>query len=161
MSKCMKKLISSTNACMLVIMPLHHAMSPCHISMPCHHATSACHLACHAIMPLCDWSILYRCHVSSFEWFHVIMFVQYGCHMSPCQWCHVAPLFAKFDYWPYRTERDNFLIWSPLEVKWMPLESSWWALRSGATFANIGGLWKFGLPGSSWIKGIYILLIMK
>ena len=60
------KLISSTNACMLVIMPLHHAMSPCHIIMPhqppCHHATSAAMSSYHIIMP-CHHATSY-CHVS-------------------------------------------------------------------------------------------------
>ena len=57
------KLISSTNACMLVIIPLHHAMSPCHIIMPCHHATSACHVmsSYHIIMP-CQHATS-SCHV--------------------------------------------------------------------------------------------------
>ena len=62
MRKCMNvlKLISSTNACMLVIMPLHHAMSPCHIIMPHQHAMSSYHIimphhhatsSCHVSMP--------------------------------------------------------------------------------------------------------------
>ena len=53
MSKCMNvlKLISSTNACMLVIMPLHHAMSPCHISIPCHHVMSSYHIIMPFSMP--------------------------------------------------------------------------------------------------------------
>ena len=90
MSKCMNvlKLISCTNACMLVIMPLHHAMSPCHIimpcqhgmssyhiimpfSMPCHHTTSSCHIIMphhHAMSLECTFwlprGILRDCHVA-------------------------------------------------------------------------------------------------
>ena len=64
------KLISRTNACMLVIMPLHHAMSPCHIIiMPCHHATSACHI----IMPF-SMRVIMPCHHATSS-----------CHVSmPC-----------------------------------------------------------------------------
>ena len=155
--KCMHSSHHANSSCH-VTMPHHHAMSSCHIIMPCQHDTSSCHViiphqhamsSCH--MSPCDWSVLYGYHVSSSDWYHIIMFVQYGCHVSPCQWCHVAPLFAKFACWPYRTERDNFLIRSPFEVKRTSLESSRWALLSSASFAEIGGLQKFSFldpPGS-------------
>ena len=59
--------------------------------------------------------------------------------------------FAKFVGFTNTTERDNFLIRSPFEVKRTPLELSRRALRSGASFAEIGGLKKIFLLGSSWI----------
>ena len=107
MSKCMNvlKIISSTNAGMLVIMPLHHGMSPCHIimphkedmssyhimmpfSMPCQHAMSACHIimqyqhamsSCHITMP-CQHAtssshIIMPCQHATSSW-HIIM----SCH---------------------------------------------------------------------------------
>ena len=83
------------------------------------------------------------------------------CHVSPCQWCHVAPHFAKFTCFINTTERDNFLIRSPFEVKRTSLESSRRALRSGTSFAEIGGLQKFCLLGSSWIKSIHVHHITK
>ena len=64
--------------------------------------------------------------------------------------CHLAsgamwyPHFSKFACFFNTTERDNFLIRSPFEVKRTPLESSRRALRFGASFAEIGGLQKFG-----------------
>ena len=65
------KLISRTNACMLFIMPLHHAMSSFHIIMPCQDVMSPCHIimqyqhvmsSCHITMP-CHHATS-SCHVS-------------------------------------------------------------------------------------------------
>ena len=82
--------------------------------------------------------------------------------MSPLPYCmdamcHPAsgatwhPHFAKFAYFINTTERDNFLIRSPFEVKRMPLESSRRALRFGTSFTEIGGIQNFSFldpPGS-------------
>ena len=56
------KLISSTNACMLVIMPCHHATSACHVIMPHHHA-----------MPSCLYSMDAMCHPVSGATWHLFL----------------------------------------------------------------------------------------
>ena len=143
----------ATSSCHVII-PHHHAISSCHVTMPHHHAISTCYVimphhhamsSCHIIMPCqhatSSWHIIMPCQHATSPC-HVIMFVQYRFHVSPRQWCHVAPLFSKFACWPYRTERDKFLIWSPFEVKRMPLELSQQALQYGSRFSKIGGLQK-------------------
>ena len=102
-------------------------------------------------MPACIYTSTCNLVIGLYT-FHVTLSIPYRFHVSPCQWCHVAPLFANFACWPYRTKHDNFLIRSPFEVKRMPLKSSRWALRSGVGFAEIQGLQKFCLLGSSWIN---------
>ena len=81
-------------------------------------------------------------------------YIDATCHPTNGATWH--PHFAKFACFINTTERNNFLIWSPFEVKQMPLESSRRALRSGAGFVDIGGLQNFAFldpPGSWLIKG--------
>ena len=111
-------------------------------SMPARIHTATCHFV---IGP-------YTCHVT--------LSVQYGCHVSACPYsrdatCHPVSgatwhlHFAKFSCFTNTTERDNFLIRSPFEVKRMSLELYRRDLRYGASFAEIGGLQNFFLLGSS------------
>ena len=66
------KLISSTNACMLVIIPCHNATSSCHVIMPHQHAMSSYHIIMLFSMP----------HHHAMSACHIIM--QYQHAMSPC-----------------------------------------------------------------------------
>ena len=69
------KLISSTNACMLVIMPLHHATSPCHVIKPHHHAMSSCHIIMthYHEMSACLYSTDATCHPISGATWHLFL----------------------------------------------------------------------------------------
>ena len=125
------KLISSTNACMLVIMPLHHAMSPCHIIMPCHHATSACHVIIphHHAMSSCNINML--CHQNALFDYHVATWGSATWHFT-----------QNFPCWGQTSKHNIFCIQSPFDMSFAPFESVWRALQHGTIFVVIWGFWK-------------------
>ena len=126
MSKCMNvlKLISSTNACMLVIMPPHHL-------------SSTWHALTNQELPHVSASLV---HVNTSSYC-----MDATCHPASGATWH--PHFAKFACFINTTECDNFLIRSSFEVKRMSLELYQRALWSDVSFAKIEGLKK--IP--SWI----------
>ena len=106
--------------------------------MPPHHLSSTWHALTNRELPHVLASLV---HVNTSS----------SCMDATCHPASGATWHPHFPCFINTTKRDNFLIRSPFEVKRTPLESSRRALRSGAGFAEIGGLQKFCLLGSSWI----------
>ena len=150
MSKCMNvlKLISSTNACMLVIMPLYHAMSPCNVIMPCHHTTSSCHLAWHVIMP----------HHHAMSSCHIIMTHYHAMSLEFTFWLPCGSLRE----WHVALQPKFSLLGSNFKTQYLLHPNSVWhaictigiVLTSSSTwyyFCCSMMILKFFLLGSSWI----------
>ena len=112
--------------------------------MPPHHLSSTWHALTNWELPHVSASLV---HVNTSS----------SCMDATCHPASGATWHPHFACFINTTKRDNFLIRRPFEVKRTPLESSRRALRSGAIFAEIGGLQKFYLLGSSWIISLEIL----
>ena len=139
--KCMHASHHATSSCH-VTMPHHHAMSSCHTSMPCHHDTSSCHVimpyqhamsSCHISMPCSMPCHHATCHLVIGPYCmdtmcHPLSGATSSCLYSTDATCHLVSgatwhlHFAKFACFTNTTERDNFLIRSPFEVKRTALE---------------------------------------
>ena len=107
-------------------------------SMPHHHLSSTWHALTNREFPCVSASLV---HVNASS----------SCTDAMCHVASGATWHPHFSCFINTTKHDNFLIRSPFEVKRTPLESSRRALRSGAIFAEIGGLQNFSFldpPGS-------------